>query len=90
MWVTSPFTGQLFRIDPATNAVAGISNIGGSPRFIAADEGALWILDPRHGVLRVDPASGALTATIPLGVQWATHGDIALGGGFVWASVWAW
>ena len=36
----------------------------------------------------MDPASGALTATIPLGVQWATHCDIALGGGFVWGSVW--
>ena len=88
VWVTSPFSGLLFRIDPATNSVTGAFRIGGSPRFIVPGEGALWILDPRSAVHRVDPASGALTATIPLGVQWATHGDIAVGGGFVWASVW--
>ena len=34
--MTSPLGGQLFRIDPATNSVAGTFRIGASPRFVAA------------------------------------------------------
>ena len=63
VWVTSPYAGKLFRIDPVTNSVVATVPIGGVPRFLATGEGALWILDARGGVRRVNPTSGALTAS---------------------------
>ncbi len=87
-WVTSPLTGQLFRIDPAANAVTATLQVGGSPSFLAAGEGALWLLDPRGSVRRFDPASGELTATIPLGLHWTRGGDLTVGGGSVWVCLW--
>jgi hypothetical protein len=39
-------------------------------------------------VRRVDPISGTLAATIPLGLRWAAGGAITTGGGFVWVCAW--
>ena len=38
IWVTSPLTGQIFKINSSTNAVAATFHVGGSPSFIAAGE----------------------------------------------------
>ena len=68
IWVTSPVTGQIFKVDPGTNTVAATLDVGGSPRFIAAGEGALWVIDQHDGtVQRIDPESGSVVARIVTG-----------------------
>ncbi len=88
VWVTCPFKGEIFKIDPGTNAVTATISTGGWPRFLVADRGTIWILDQRGAVQRVDSASGALSTTIPLASPQRSGGDIAVGGGFVWVNVW--
>ena len=88
VWVTSPFKGQIFKIDPATDTVAAVIDLGGSPYYIAAGEGSLWIATNQDPIVvqRVDPATGALLATIPVGKPVKMGNDIDVGGGFVWMS----
>ena len=87
IWVTSPLTGQIFKVDPETNTVAATLGVGGSPTFIAAGEGALWVVDQRDAtVLRVDPESGSVVARIATGEPGGPGGDIDAGGGFVWVA----
>ena len=89
IWVTSPLTGQIFKVDPESNTVAATLDVGGSPRFITAGEGALWVVDQRDAtVQRIDPESGSVVARIATGESGGPGGDIDAGGGFVWVA-WA-
>jgi virginiamycin B lyase len=76
------------RIDPADGTVVREITVGAGPRFLAIGEGSVWAMNERDGtVSRIDPATDAVTATIlvtPVPVQ---GGDIAVGGGFVWARI---
>lgn len=91
VWVTDLVGNALFRIDPATNQVAGSVALGvpsaAMPMAVAASGDALWVASitlssPSQGmVLRVDPASMSVVATIPVGPGAL---DIAAGGGGVW------
>jgi len=80
VWVTNYWDNTLSRIDPATNGVlqtiplALTGNAG--PEAIAFGAGSLWVTvtdyddsgDPLAGsVLRIDPASGHVQATIAVG-----------------------
>jgi DNA-binding beta-propeller fold protein YncE len=89
IWVTSPHTGQIFKVAPETATVAATLDVGGSPRFIAAGEGALWVVDQSDAtVLRIDPESGSVVARIATGESGGPGGYIDAGGGFVWVA-WA-
>jgi DNA-binding beta-propeller fold protein YncE len=67
--------------------VATIPGLGASPRFdfgIAGSDTAIWVHNGDTGnLLRVDPQTNKLVATIPVG-----HGDggVALGQGAVWVA----
>jgi streptogramin lyase len=94
VWVTAPLTGELIRIDPATNAVSdtvrlhsGPRIMNSSPRALTSGEGSVWVLiDGDATVLRVDGRSGGLLATIKLGHS-SSWGDITIGGGYVWVTM---
>jgi len=87
VWVASNEGNSLVRVDPATNKVAGATAIGPKPRFLAAGEGSVWVLNQGDGtVSRVDATTGKLLATIPCGIP-GLGGEIAYGGGSVWATV---
>lgn len=82
--------GRVLRIDPETLDVtptARISNmlLPGFGRPLVFGEGALWITN-RGGVTRIDPDSGAISATIP--VSGAGCGPLAIGfgGAMVWTA----
>jgi virginiamycin B lyase len=87
VWVASNEGNALVRVDPATNKVIGSTPIGAKPRFLTAGEGSVWVLNQGDGtVSRVDATTGRLLATIPAGIP-GTGGEIAYGGGSVWATV---
>lgn len=87
VWVASNEGNVLVRVDPATDKVVGSTRIGPRPRFLTVGEGSVWVLNQGDGtVSRVDAATGALLATIPAGIP-GLGGEIAYGGGSVWATV---
>jgi virginiamycin B lyase len=87
VWVASNEGNALVRVDPATNKVVGSTSIGPKPRFLTTGGGSVWVLNQGDGsVSRVDAATGKLLATIPAGIP-GLGGEIAYGGGSVWATV---
>lgn len=94
VWVTNYADNSLSRIDRATNTVLQTVPIAltgrAGPAAIAAGMGSLWVttvdFDSSRNflpgaVLRIDPASGNVLATIPAG---KSAQDIAVGAGAVW------
>ena len=87
IWVTSNAANSLLRIDPETNLVVGSTLVGSKPRFLTAGAGSIWVLNQGDGsISRVDAKTGKLVATIQAGIP-GQGGEIAFGGGFVWATV---
>lgn len=85
IWVSDPDRSAVHRVDPKTGAIAATIATGSAPRFIAFGAGALWTLDQDAGsVSKIDPATNTVSATIDIGAP-VEGGDIAVGGGFVWA-----
>jgi streptogramin lyase len=90
VWVVTQ--QSLWRLDPATNRFLG--SIRPGPRAqgpVAAGAGAVWIMSfTDRALLRLDPESGTVAKTIPLGPLIyplnAWHG-IAVGEGAVWVAV---
>jgi virginiamycin B lyase len=56
------------------------------PRFLTVGEGAVWVLCQGEGtVVKIDPKTMAVVATIEVGVP-GSGGDIAAGEGAIWVS----
>ena len=87
VWVASNAGGTLVKVDPATNKAVGEIPVGPKPRFLTAGAGAVWVLNQGDGTIaRVDTKTGKRVATITAGIP-GTGGEIAFGGGSVWATV---
>jgi virginiamycin B lyase len=87
LWITRAGTGQLLRVDPATGEELAEIDIAPESIFLAYGEGGVWTMGSATGeVVHVDPATNSVVATIPTGGQ-VEGGDIAVGGGYVWARI---
>jgi virginiamycin B lyase len=88
LWVTRARAGQLLRVDPATGEALSEIEVAPNSVFLAVGEGGVWTLGAETAeVSHVDPATDTVVATIPVGEGSITGGDIAVGGGYVWARV---
>jgi YVTN family beta-propeller protein len=84
IWVSGNY--GLYRIDPAGNRVTPVDVCCGE---VAAGAGALWMANGMdRTVLRLDPATGRVLASIPVPPAAAPEGPfrIAAGGGAVWVT----
>jgi YVTN family beta-propeller protein len=91
LWATDPDADELLRLDPRTGKTIATIAVGDGPRFFAVGEGAVWVQDNGAGtVSRVDPATNEVVATIEVDDGPVDGGDLAVGGGFVWARVSSW
>lgn len=87
VWVASNDGNALVRVDPASNKVVDSTAIGPKPRFLTIGAGSVWVLNQGDGTIsRVDASTGKLLATIYAGIP-GLGGEIAFGGGSVWATV---
>jgi streptogramin lyase len=87
IWVACNAGNALIRVSPITNAVVSSTLIGPKPRFLTVGAGSVWVLNQGDGsISRVDSSTGKLLATIPAGIP-GLGGEIAYGGGSVWATV---
>jgi virginiamycin B lyase len=83
LWVSSE-TGQVFRVDPKTGAVAARIRVGANPLGSAWIDGELWVPNIDDGTVSiVDPAQNVVRATLTTG-----RGPLAIvsAGGDVWIS----
>lgn len=88
LWVTSYGADTLSRLDPTTGAVQAQIDTDFGPRFLAVGPDAVWVLGQTSGnVTRVDPATNTAVASIEVDAGRVRGGDIAVGGGYVWARV---
>jgi hypothetical protein len=84
VWVVNPHQSLVQEVDPNTEQVVRTMQTGEVPRFFDVGEDAVWTLDQALGtVTRVAVRSGEVT-TIDAGVP-GGGGDLAVGGGWVWA-----
>jgi virginiamycin B lyase len=88
LWTTNSVTSAVDRRDPSTGALVTSVPTGKGARFFAVGEGAVWVQNNVDGtVTRVDPATNKAVATITVDTGPVDGGDLAVGGGFVWARV---
>ena len=81
-------TAGVERRDPSTGALVTSVPTGKGARFFAVGEGAVWVQNNVDGtVTRVDPATNLAVATIAVDSGPVDGGDLAVGGGYVWARV---
>lgn len=73
---------------PAAGTVVASIRVGADPGFVVVAEGSVWVKNhgaqPVATVSRIDPATNAVTATIPIGA--GAFGYLAAGDGSVWAT----
>jgi Bacterial transcriptional activator domain/Bacterial extracellular solute-binding proteins, family 5 Middle len=84
VWAVYDSPGQLVRVDPILGRVVKKIAIG-SPTAIAYGAGAVWIGGPYDGVTRVDPSTNSVRHRAHLPHNTVT--GVAVGGGYVWATI---
>ena len=86
LWVSADT--ELVRLDASTGAVEATIPASAGARFLAIGEGSVWVMSNDKGVVtRVDPVTNAVAAAIPVAPMVVFGGDLAVGGGYVWARV---
>jgi streptogramin lyase len=86
VWVTCDGGGVVARIDIATDSVVADIPAGSRPVNLAAGEGSVWVWNHQRQLLRVDPGTNEVVATIE-GVSETLGVGVAVGGGYVWVAV---
>ena len=85
LWIVNHRDGTLQRIDPATNTSTALGRLpGDAPERMVYAEGSLWVTGRGTDLLRVDPATGAVQATIDVG---AGAIDVAAAAHSIWVAV---
>ena len=84
VWVVSPGLGSVVRYDPVSDEERASVDLGAAPFVVAIGPEAVWVLGEDAGgtLWRVDPATNALVATIPVQVTFAT--GVEVGHDSVW------
>jgi hypothetical protein len=83
-WISDWSASQIAGVDLAAGRVTRTLHVGGQqdePVSMTSGAGSLWVLDFSGPLLRIDPASGAVTRRFPVRGLGA---DVAYGDGFIW------
>jgi YVTN family beta-propeller protein len=65
VWVANPSARAVDRIGPPYSGVGAIATVNGSPRLLAAGEGAIWAAGGTR-LWRIDPGTGRVISRIRL------------------------
>jgi streptogramin lyase len=85
LWIVNHRDGTLQRIHPATNTSSALGRLpGDAPERMTYAEGSLWVTGRGTDLLRVDPATGAVQATMDVG---AGAIDVAAAAHSIWVAV---
>ena len=83
-WISDWSASQIAGVDLAAGRVTRTLQVGDQqdePVSMTSGAGSLWVLDFSGPLLRIDPASGAVTRRFPVRGLGA---DVAYGDGFIW------
>ena len=83
-WISDWSASQIVGVDLAAGRVTRTLHVGDKqdePVSMTSGAGSLWVLDFSGPLLRIDPASGAVTRRFPVRGLGA---DVAYGDGFIW------
>jgi hypothetical protein len=83
-WISDWSASQIVGVDLAARRVTRTLHVGDwqdEPVSMTSGAGSLWVLDFSGPLLRIDPASGAITERFPVRGLGA---DVAYGNGFIW------
>jgi YVTN family beta-propeller protein len=85
VWVTNSPKGTVHRLDPKTNQVAAVVEVGHQPcSGLAAGYGSIWVpLCGDKSIARVDDKTNQVTAQVPV-APGESEGGITIGAGSVW------
>ena len=87
VWLTDPLRGEALRIDVVSGKVLAEVPTGAGARFLAIGAGGVWVQNNTDGtVTHIDPVTNKVVATIHVDDA-IDGGDMAVGGGYVWARV---
>jgi DNA-binding beta-propeller fold protein YncE len=92
VWVGGIGNNEVYRVDPASNAVTQTIPVAGIPRYMAVGEGRVWVINADTGSVQgIDAKTGEAGPPIETGLvidadyhSLGVQGDIDVGGGFVW------
>ena len=89
VWVADVHGGSVLPVDPATNKVGTAITVGptgaSGPNWLGSGLGSLWVGVPNNStVVRFDPGTGAVEATIEAPVGTTPCGGIAIGTAAGW------
>jgi len=92
VWVGGVGSNEVYRIDPASNAITQTIPVAGIPRYMAVGEGRVWVINADTGSVQgIDATTGEAGPPIETGLvidadyhSLGVQGDIDVGGGFVW------
>jgi hypothetical protein len=83
-WISDWSASQVIGVDLAAGRVTRTVRVGGpinEPVSMTSGAGSVWVLDSFGSLLRIDPASGAITRRFPVRGLGA---DVTYGDGFIW------
>lgn len=85
VWVTSARTNRVHRLDPKTNKVAAVIEVGKRPcSGLASGFGSIWVPNCGDSTLsRIDVKTNSVTTTLPFGAA-ASEGGIAATADSIW------
>ena len=87
VWVSGHDGGVVTAVDAASGKVLATVPVGAGPRFLAIGGGAVWVLLQGTGEsVRIDARTYKVTARIAAKLA-GPGGDIAIGAGYVWATL---
>jgi YVTN family beta-propeller protein len=85
VWVTDPFDGTVWRIDPGPRPITRTIQLGYGVSHIAAGDGAVWVANFLRGtVSRINPSTNSTTTTVRVP---GTPQGVAVGSGSAWISL---
>ncbi len=85
VWVSAPYDGVVWRIDPGPPLVMKTISVGPGVDKLAFGEGALWAASGLVGrISRIDPGSDSISATVAVG---NTPRGLTVGDGRIWVTV---
>lgn len=88
LWVTSPYGDRVSRLDPRDGSVQATIEVKPGAFFLDVGAGAVWVLNNSDSeVLRIDAGDNTVSDTIDVSAVPVEGGDLAVGGGSVWARV---
>ncbi len=67
VWTT--YGPSVARIDPATNAISAVIDVGSDPRRIVFDGGFVWVTVAAGDLVQIDPATNTVRRRIPVGAE---------------------